>query len=76
MRRVSELLSLGTPAPSPWQPSCAAPEIAHPGRPLTGPKFEAEVLRVGPGRREHVLLGCAGEQLGGRPKEAGRERAH
>lgn len=36
---------------------------------FAGPELEAEVLGVGAARREHILLGYAGERLGGRLEE-------
>lgn len=42
---------------------------------MAEPKLEAEVLGVGAGRRERILSGYEGKQLGRRPEDAGEEMA-
>lgn len=64
------------PPPPPGSTPALSAEISHPGWPLAGPKLEAEAPGVGTGRRERILLGYEGEQLGGGPKEAGEEMAN
>lgn len=50
------------PPPPPGSRPALSAEISRPGWPWARPKLEAEVLGVGAGRREHILLGYAGEQ--------------
>lgn len=63
------------PPPPPGSTPALSAEISHPGWPMAEPKLEAEVLGVGAGRRERILSGYEGEQLGGRPEDAGEEMA-
>lgn len=64
------------PLPSHWQPSCAVCLNLPPGAAIDWAKAPGSGSGSGIWKKKAQLFGDAGEQLGGRSKEAEEEGAH